>query len=662
MGLQQKIVRLEGALRQQQAVDSLTLNPSDDGPEEQAGGGLGNLAQASSQNSHVEHEHEQDDTLEAASGASIIRERSIDQGSSMLMNPLAASPSQFLSASNGRTFYLGTSSNWSFTGRILHMTHEHLFQTPLLADSILFDGTAYDIGWYGTRMPFKCNSNPPVMPSLDYAIYLLNAVKFRCGQMFHLFDEDDFKSRLHTFYAETEGRIEKAGLWYIQFLLILALGKALLYKSSGKQPGGVEFFARAMQLLPDVTFLCRDPILSTEILCAVALYLQSVDYRNSADITIGQAMRMAFGYGMHTDMPVHHLGEAVVQRCRKIWWTVHILDRQITSMMGNPQCIRDEDIHCRLPVFSGSPHRTAALDVHIKLVRVIAYINNNIYGADGRLNEKFLLSTKTALGNIAGLADQLKQMQPLQLDQPDIGVSRMSASLHLLYHQCIVLGIRPVIFCCLKIRYEAAADVRHLITSEKVRSLVQICVESSLQILNILENLQAQGLLESFLSFDLDYAYVAATMLLIMPVIEARFLAYRPSWFQRCIRLIDAIYTAGNLIAGHRKADMQLLHELMTCLPPPEFQTATCAETASPIPTNQAPTHLDRMTKESGDSESVPRANGSICAEMLLARQDDVGLNVFEDEFTAEQILALADSLQDEDAEWMARAVHESTI
>lgn len=151
-------------------------------------------------------------------------------------------------------------------------------------------------------------------------------------------------------------------------------------------------------------------------------------------------------------------------------------------------------------------------------------------------------------------------------------------------------------------------------------------------------------------------------MLLIMPVIEARFLAYRPSWFQRCIRLIDAIYTAGNLIAGHRKADMQLLHELMTCLPPPEFQTATCAETASPIPTNQAPTHLDRMTKESGDSESVPRANGSICAEMLLARQDDVGLNVFEDEFTAEQILALADSLQDEDAEWMARAVHESTI
>jgi proline utilization trans-activator len=87
---------------------------------------------------------------------------------------------------------------------------------------------------------------------------------------------------------------------------------------------------------------------------------------------------MAFGYGMHTDMPIHYLGEAVVQRCRKIWWTVHILDRQITSLMGNPQSIRDEDIHCRLPVFLGSPHRTAALDLHIKLVRIIAVINNSM--------------------------------------------------------------------------------------------------------------------------------------------------------------------------------------------------------------------------------------------------------------------------------------------
>ncbi|ETS74138.1 hypothetical protein PFICI_14004 [Pestalotiopsis fici W106-1] len=641
MGLQQQIVRLGRALQQQQSVGPVAPVPSDVGQGQHGNSGHENLAQPALLDQHIEHEH--DDTLDTAIGASIDHERTVDQGSSMLTNPLAASPSTFLSASNGRTFYLGTSSNWSFTGRILHMTHEHLFQTPLPANSILFDGTAYDLGWGGTRMPSERSPAPPVMPSLDYAIYLLNAVKFRCGQIFHLFDEDDFKIRLHDFYAEPERRIEKAGLWYIQFLLILALGKALLYKSSGKRPAGVEFFARAMQLLPDVTSLCQDPVLSTEILCAIALYLQSVDYRNSADIVIGQAMRMAFGYGMHTDMPVHHLGEALVQRCRKVWWTVHILDRQITSLMGNPQSIRDEAIHCSLPVFSGSPHRTSALDIHIKLVRIIAYINNNIYGVNGRLNEKFLMSTKTALGDIAGLADQLKQVQPLQLDEPENGASRMSASLHLLYHQCIVLGIRPIIFCCLKIRYEAEVDLGHLITSQKVQSLLKICVESALQILNILENLQAQGLL-------------------VMPVIEDRFWDHRPSWFRRSIALIDEMVTAGNLVASHRKADMQLLNELVACLSPAESRTATCAEATSRDSTDHVPNRLHPSTQGSGVSEFLSQASESACPEISLPQQDVVGMNVFGDEFTAEQILALVDSLENQDAEWMARAMHEDTI
>lgn len=88
-------------------------------------------------------------------------------------------------------------------------------------------------------------------------------------------------------------------------------------------------------------------------------------------------MRNALAYGMHTDMPVVHLGEPHVQRCRKIWWTVYILDRQMTSMMGLPQSIQDGDVHCHLPVYQGSPQRTASLDLHIKLARLIAEVNNS---------------------------------------------------------------------------------------------------------------------------------------------------------------------------------------------------------------------------------------------------------------------------------------------
>lgn len=89
---------------------------------------------------------------------------------------------------------------------------------------------------------------------------------------------------------------------------------------------------------------------------------------------------MALGYGMHTDMPVADLGEHLVQRCRKIWWTVYILDRQMTSLMGLPQSIRDEDAHCQLPVFPASTQRTAGIGMQIKLARIIAEINSSMSG------------------------------------------------------------------------------------------------------------------------------------------------------------------------------------------------------------------------------------------------------------------------------------------
>lgn len=58
-----------------------------------------------------------------------------------------------------------------------------------------------------------------------------------------------------------------------------------------------------------------------------------------------------------------------------------------------------------------------------------------IYGIHGRLNSKFLLSTKSALERIAGMADELRDTLPLPTDNTLNGISRIAAYLHLLYHQ-----------------------------------------------------------------------------------------------------------------------------------------------------------------------------------------------------------------------------------
>lgn len=181
--------------------------------------------------------------------------------------------------------YLGTSSNWSFHGQILNLVHEHTHKSPLPGADLLFDGSAYDLFWDGSRnVP---ESSSPIIPSIDYSIFLINAVKFHCAQLVHLFDEDDFNNNLHAFYSNADSQLLKNSLWYIHFLLIIAFGKTLVqHKQRSARPPGAEFFVHALQSLPDTNRLCQEPIIASEILCCIALYLQSLDSRNAAHVTV----------------------------------------------------------------------------------------------------------------------------------------------------------------------------------------------------------------------------------------------------------------------------------------------------------------------------------------------------------------------------------------
>ena len=202
--------------------------------------------------------------------------------------------------------YLGTSSTWSFGRRVLAMTHERILRAPLSSENLLWEGKVYDLGWDGYRSTSSTSRlDPAAPPSPDFAIYLINAVKFHCGQMFHLFDEESFMQHFSQFHDGSTDKSSIPSLWYIHYLLILALGKAFVARrSKGRQPPGGDLFVQAMTLLPDVTFLCIDPVETIEILCCAALYLQSLDFRGSAyryvSSSIGTAICILMGLSDRT--------------------------------------------------------------------------------------------------------------------------------------------------------------------------------------------------------------------------------------------------------------------------------------------------------------------------------------------------------------------------
>ncbi|KAJ5263252.1 hypothetical protein N7478_010857 [Penicillium angulare] len=577
----------------------------------------------------------------------------LEDPASGLTNPLSTGPPAFMSAENGRTFYLGTSSNWSFTRRVLSLTHDRIYQEPLPTGALAFDGAIYDLGWDGLRGNHR--SEIPTVPSFDHAMYLINSVKFRCGQLYHLFDETEFMAGLHDFYSQPKPT-PTTGLWYIHFLLMLSFGKGFVqHKMQGNKPPGSEFFVKALQLLPDLSLLHQEPIESTEILCCVALYLQALDYRSSAHNYIGSAMRMAMAEGMHTQMPVEYLGEHLVQRCRKIWWTVYILDREMTSLMGLPQSLSDEHINTLLPSFTGSLQRTAGINMHIKLSRIIAEISGTVYAIDGRLNRNFLIRTKSALASIAKLADELHTAFPLHLDQSSSGVSRISAYLNLLYHQCIVTATRPLLFCFLKIRLESPEHcLEALTTSKNVRNLIQMCLDSAQQMIYILHCLQSEDLLETFLPFDLDSVFVSATVLLMAPAIDLRW-SY-PVWLEKAYAIFEEIIENGNLIAKYRRSELQLLDELLSYFPQEHTRcvSAPISISAPALNTDQTSVQLANFS-----SSVAQTLSHDLLSDPGVSLEDELSLTTG---LTAAQIMAVADSIESIDTEWMSNAMIEHSI
>ena len=177
--------------------------------------------------------------------------------------------------------YLGHSSTWSFSHWVFNTITHHLGKSNFTEVPVSFDASAYELRWGLSQSPTLVDISD--VPSMDYALYLTNTVKFRICQLFHLVDEAGYMSELYEFYKNPSEKIRTSKLWYIQFLLILAFGKALLERpAKSTTPPGSVFFVQAMDLLPNTEDLYAEPILAIEVLCMVSLYLQSVDMRRSA--------------------------------------------------------------------------------------------------------------------------------------------------------------------------------------------------------------------------------------------------------------------------------------------------------------------------------------------------------------------------------------------
>lgn len=246
-------------------------------------------------------------------------------------------------------------------------------------------------------------NNPPDvsgLPSLEDAKYLFTTVKFHISKIYRILDERAFMSKMEEFYRNDDP-VRVAGgsrLWFVEFLLILSLGKALLsVERNQKDPPGAKFFTRAMSDMPDHSEMWKSSLLAIDVLCLTALYLYSIDHRESANVYVSidlpeingrgrawahgqfwhqlsQAISIAQMEGLHTLLPEEQIGVETVRRCRNLWWTLYMMDRHFSSSLGIPMTIQDGDITALREIQRTGLQQDATLALQVQLWHLFSKI------------------------------------------------------------------------------------------------------------------------------------------------------------------------------------------------------------------------------------------------------------------------------------------------
>ncbi|KAL6819050.1 hypothetical protein V8C40DRAFT_252346 [Trichoderma camerunense] len=509
-----------------------------------------------------------EDDTDARGATSDAETAGIDDAAE-ICNPLATTPSKVIEDTEGRRRFLGPSSTWAYIQQAMSILQQCVKDQPSPQLPATSDGGAFVLDWPSTS---QTTPSAPLtidrLPSLTYSLYLTDTVKFYLGPMYHLYDEDIFRQRLNDFYA-TGPWVEpprSSRLWFIQYLLIMALGKALIMPgSSDKRPTGCDYVLRAIELLPDVHGYYTDSILSVEILCCLSLYLQSIDHRNAAYNYIGQALRIALSQGFHRELTGASLTITELHRHRHAWWTLYILDKRFSSLMGAPNCIQDNEITVLLPEPDHDQGDCQMFGLHVRLTRLLADVLRTVYTVTGRLKSTYVKDAQKALRKTAAVGKEFRQ----DCDFTRMGaapISRASATLMLYYHQCIILTIRPLFLSLIHSTlaqsglYPRRGEVRVL--AEPVKALLDTCYNSALASLDVLVALQRQNLLEAFLPFDLDCTISAAISLALIQAIPATSHNCSLS-INAALDVLDSMVMRGYVIAQYRKAELESLLETL---------------------------------------------------------------------------------------------------
>ncbi|QGI77695.1 hypothetical protein CEK25_004424 [Fusarium fujikuroi] len=188
------------------------------------------------------------------------------------------------------------------------------------------------------------------------------------------------------------------------------------------------YFSRARMLLGNPLDITRFTPNEVSVLTLMGFYLIEMNRRDAAYICVSNAMHISIMHGAHRGW--------LDESGKRVFWTLYVLDRYLSCLMGRPPTIMDDAIRLPLPCDAPAMPPADGLKAHVELSRISCHIVCNTYRISP--SEDAARPVRSLEGEISMLDEWCLKLPPtVQLASNGLSDDPATCLLHMHYNQAI---------------------------------------------------------------------------------------------------------------------------------------------------------------------------------------------------------------------------------
>ncbi|KAF4451754.1 putative transcriptional regulatory protein C3C7.04 [Fusarium austroafricanum] len=272
------------------------------------------------------------------------------------------------------------------------------------------------------------------------------------------------------------------------------------------------YFTRARMLLGNPLDITRFTPNEVAVLALMGFYLIEMNRRDAAYICVSNAMHISIMHGAHRGW--------LDESGKRMFWTLYVLDRYLSCLMGRPPTIMDDAIRLPLPCDAPSMPPADGLTAHVELSRISSHIVCNTYRISP--SEDIVRPVRSLEAEI-GMLDEWSRKLPASVQLTSNGLSDDPATclLHMHYNQLIILTIRPVFFALVKKSFaEKLVSRQCSLSSHPQLPLLKRCIASAEHNIRLARQILLVNHPRKLLQAGLHFIFNAAIVLMLQQLVE----------------------------------------------------------------------------------------------------------------------------------------------